>query len=185
MLVAHADLRSIVAKEIELRRHADNHGDVLSAEGVRTALALGRRSDTEVAVVVTSGAQRATQTAACMLASGRVRATSGVLVNTGLQSPREQHWRELAREVGGGDLVAIRRADPRFVAVEATSLARALREVLAALEDGQRALVIGHSPTNEAAILGLTGHEIAPMAKGAGVLVIAEEGTFTVMPLDP
>lgn len=172
-----------MAKEIELRRHTDNEGDVLTAAGVRAALELGRHGDVEVAVIVTSGAQRATQTAACMLASGQVRAARGVVVNPALRSTREQRWRELAREVGGGDLAAIRRTDPRFVDIEAAALGRALRAVLDVLNDGERAVVIGHSPTNEAALLGLTHQEVAPLAKGQGVLVREEGGTYRLTPL--
>ena len=44
-------------------------------------------------------------------------------------------------------------------------------------------LVVGHSPTNEAAVLGLTGEVVAPMEKGGGVLVIEEKGRFRVKPL--
>jgi hypothetical protein len=33
-------------------------------------------------------------------------------------------------------------------------------------------VVVGHSPTNEAAILGLTGQVIGPMGKGEGVLIV-------------
>ena len=62
----------------------------------------------------------------------------------------------------------------------AEGVAAALR-----LGDGDRALAVGHSPTNEAAVLGLTGRLIAPLAKGAGVLVAADEGGFGVEPLDP
>jgi phosphohistidine phosphatase SixA len=53
-------------------------------------------------------------------------------------------------------------------------LGAALRRVLERLPEGGRALAVGHSPTNEAAVLGLTSSIIEPMAKGAGVLVIAE-----------
>ena len=52
------------------------------------------------------------------------------------------------------------------------------------LPDGGRALAVGHSPTNEAALLGLTGTIIEPMAKGAGVLVVAEGDETRVEPLD-
>jgi hypothetical protein len=55
--------------------------------------------------------------------------------------------------------------------------------VLALLGEGERALVVGHSPTNEAAVLGLTGLLVAPLAKGAGVLVVEGEGGFRVEPL--
>jgi phosphohistidine phosphatase SixA len=53
-------------------------------------------------------------------------------------------------------------------------LCAALRRVLERLFEGGRALAVGHSPTNEAAVLGLTGSTIEPMGKGAGVLVVAE-----------
>ncbi|MGH3079706.1 MAG: hypothetical protein ACRDNH_01040 [Gaiellaceae bacterium] len=38
------------------------------------------------------------------------------------------------------------------------------------LPDSGRALVVGHSPTNEAAVLELTSEIVAPLAKNAGVL---------------
>jgi hypothetical protein len=42
------------------------------------------------------------------------------------------------------------------------------------------ALVVGHSPTNEAAVLGLTGEIVPPLAKGAGVLVAAGDERYQV-----
>jgi hypothetical protein len=57
--------------------------------------------------------------------------------------------------------------------------------VLERLGDGERALAVGHSPTNEAAVLGLTGELVAPLAKGAGVLLVADQGGFRVEALDP
>jgi hypothetical protein len=48
------------------------------------------------------------------------------------------------------------------------------------LPDGARALVVGHSPTNEAAVLGLTGSLVAPLGKGDGVRVIEKDGRYTV-----
>ena len=51
------------------------------------------------------------------------------------------------------------------------------------LPDGGRALVVGHSPTNEAAVLDLTGTIVAPLAKGAGVLVVADDDGYRVEPL--
>ena len=47
-----------------------------------------------------------------------------------------------------------------------------------------RALVVGHSPTNEAAVLGLTGEIVGPISKGAGVLLVAGEQGFRVESLD-
>ena len=52
-----------------------------------------------------------------------------------------------------------------------------------ALAEGDRALAVGHSPTNEAAVLGLTGSIVEPITKGAGVLVVAEGDRTRVEPL--
>ncbi len=57
--------------------------------------------------------------------------------------------------------------------------------MLERLGEGERALAVGHSPTNEAAVLGLTGQVGAPLAKGAGVLVVADGERFQVEPLVP
>jgi hypothetical protein len=57
--------------------------------------------------------------------------------------------------------------------------------VLERLDVGERALVVGHSPTNEVAVLGLTAQVVAPLGKGAGVLVVADGDRFRVEPLDP
>jgi phosphohistidine phosphatase SixA len=43
-----------------------------------------------------------------------------------------------------------------------------------------RALVVGHSPTNEAAVLGLAGEIVDPISKGGGVLVVEEDGAVRV-----
>jgi hypothetical protein len=56
--------------------------------------------------------------------------------------------------------------------------------VFDALFDGGRALVVGHSPTNEAAVFGLTGEIVPPLAKGTGVLVIALARGYRVEPLE-
>jgi hypothetical protein len=68
---------------------------------------------------------------------------------------------------------------------EAAALGAALGRVLERLGDGDRALAVGHSPTNEAAVLGLTGEQVAPLAKGVGVLVTEDQGTYRVEPLAP
>jgi hypothetical protein len=59
-----------------------------------------------------------------------------------------------------------------------------LLRVLERLSDGERALAVGHSPTNEAAVFGLTGQLVAPLAKGAGVLVVADGDRFRAESLD-
>jgi hypothetical protein len=67
-----------------------------------------------------------------------------------------------------------------FVQLRLVALGRALE----ALPDGGRALVVGHSPTNEAAVLGLTGEIVGPISKGAGVLLVAADQGFRVESLD-
>jgi broad specificity phosphatase PhoE len=125
---------------------------------------------------VSSGAQRATQTLACFAAVLPAPVPGGVIVEPDLRSQREDRWRELFREAGSGELARMQAVDPVFVDEEATRLGDGLRRILDALPEGGRALAVGHSPTNEAAVLGLTGEVIAPLAKGAGVLVI-DQGT--------
>jgi broad specificity phosphatase PhoE len=173
-----------MAKEIELRRHTDNDGDVLSADGVQAALEIGARLAGGYDLAVSTGAQRATQTLACFLAALGQKVPGGVLVDPGLRSQVEDRWRAAYERAGSGTLKALRNADPELVEEDSTVLGAALRGVLDRLADGGRALVVGHSPTNEAAVLGLTGHEVSPLGKGAGVLVVADEGGFRIESLD-
>jgi hypothetical protein len=106
------------------------------------------------------------------------------VVEPGLRSQVEDRWRSAYHVAGSGALPALREADPQLVAEDSERLGGALGRVLDALPDGARALVVGHSPTNEAAILGLTGEIVEPLAKGAGVLVVARDGGFAVEPLE-
>jgi broad specificity phosphatase PhoE len=171
-------------RRVELRRHTDNDGDVLSPEGVRAALEIGGRLEGPYDVVVSTGAQRATQTAACFLAAGCGGVARGVLVETSLRSDREERWKEAYSEAGSGELAAFREVAPDFVDEECKMLGQALGRVLESLDEGGTALVVGHSPTNEAAVYGLTGQEVAPLGKGEGVLVTEQEGDYRVERLD-
>jgi hypothetical protein len=106
-------------------------------------------------------------------------------VEPGLRSSVEDRWREAARTAGkGADVEAMRRVDPDLVDKESRLLGSALRSVFAALPDGGRALVVGHSPTNEAAVLGLAAAVVPPLGKGEGLLVAEDQGRFTVDRLD-
>ena len=172
-----------MAKYAELRRHTDNDGDVLSPDGVRHALEIGATLRLDYDLLVSTGAQRATQTLACLLAASGRRVRGGVVVEPGLRSQVEDRWRAAYQAAGSGDLEALRSADPELVEQDSAALGSALRAVLDGVPDGARVLVVGHSPTNEAAVLGLTGEVVAPMAKGDGVLVVEEEGRFRVEPL--
>jgi broad specificity phosphatase PhoE len=169
-----------MAKEIELRRHTDADDDVLSAEGVTAALEIGARLRGDYHLALSTGAQRATQTLACFVAALGQQVANGVVVDPGLRSQIEDRWRAAYKKAGSGALEALREADPELVAEESERLGAALRDVLDSLPDGSRALVVGHSPTNEAAVLGLTGEIVPPLAKGAGVRVVADEGGYHV-----
>jgi broad specificity phosphatase PhoE len=172
-----------MAKTIELRRHFNNDGDVLTAEGVAAAVKAGKALTGRYRLAVSSGAQRATQAAACLLAGHGKPVAGGVIVEPGLRSAHEARWIELIGEAGGDDLAAVRALDPDFVASEARALSDVLRRVFDALGDGEAAIVVGHSPTNEAAVLGLTGQVVAPLAKGQGVRIVAAVEGFSVTPL--
>jgi broad specificity phosphatase PhoE len=167
-----------VTKEIELRRHTDNEGDVLTPEGVRSALEIGARLAGRYDLAVSTGAQRATQTLGCFLATLGERVPGGVIVEPGLRSRVEDRWRAAYQAAGSGSLEALRGADPVLVEQDSAVLGDALRSVFDRLAEGGRALVVGHSPTNEAAVLGLTGRLVPPLGKGEGVVVVADESGF-------
>jgi len=172
-----------MARYVELRRHTDSDGDVLTEEGVRSALEIGRRLTGPYVLLVSSGAQRATQTLACFACVLSDPVSDGVVVEPGLRSDLEDRWRAAYRTAGSGELAALREADPELVHEDSARLAAGLRRILARLPDGGRALAVGHSPTNEAALFGLTGELVAPMSKGAGVLVVLDGDRAGVEPL--
>jgi broad specificity phosphatase PhoE len=172
-----------MARYVELRRHTDSDGDALTEEGVRAALSIGRGLAGRYELLVSSGAQRATQTLACFACTLREPVPGGAVVEAGLRSGVEDRWRAAYERAGSGELAALRGADPELVREDSAVLGAALRRVLERLPEGGRALAVGHSPTNEAAVLGLTGSMIEPMAKGAGVLVVAEDNERRIEPL--
>jgi len=170
---------------VELRRHTDNDGDWLTRRGVADAEAVGRdRLLPPYTIFVSTGAARATQ----MLEILRHAAGQDdipITVATGLRSSVEDRWREAAKAAGkGADVEAMRSFDPDLVEKESMLLGSALRQVVEELPDGGRALVSGHSPTNEAAVLGLAGEPVPPLGKGEGVLLIEDRGGYRVAPLD-
>jgi len=104
-----------------------------------------------------------------------------VTVVTGLRSSVEDRWRTAAKAAGkDADIEAIRTVDRDLVERETLLLGRALRGVFDAIPAGGRALVVGHSPTNEAAVLGLAAEVIRPLGRGEGVLIIEDGGRFQV-----
>ena len=169
---------------LEIRRHTENDGDELTPKGVAAAQEIGRTGlHPPYAVFVSTGAARTDQMVTIL------RAAAGqedlpVRAVTGLRSAVEDRWRQASKASDGGDLEAMRTVDPHLVDQETTVLGGALAGVLGQLPEGGRALVVGHSPTNEAAVLGLTGQLVRPLGKGEGVLVTQDEGGFAVAALD-
>ena len=172
-----------MAKYLELRRHTDDEDDALSQEGVAQAMQVGAALQGGYELGVSTGAQRATQTLACFLAALGQKVPGGVVVEEGLRSKMEDRWKAAYQEAGSGELGALRSADADLVEQDSATLGSALRRVLDRLSEEGRALIVGHSPTNEAAVLGLTGEAVEPMSKGGGVLVVAEGERFRVEPL--
>jgi len=169
---------------VELRRHTDNEGDLLTSRGAEDAEMIGRdRLQPPYAAFVSTGAARATQMLE-ILRHAVGQDDVPITVAAGLRSSVEDRWRQAAKAAGkGADLEAMRAIDPDLVERESRLLASALRQVVEALPDGGRALVVGHSPTNEAAVLGLTGQVVRPLGKGEGILLTEDGGGYQVEPL--
>lgn len=170
---------------MELRRHTDNEGDRLTPAGVADAESIGRDGlHPPYAAFVSTGAARATQMVQ-ILRHAAGQDDVPITVATGLRSSVEDRWREAAAMEGkDADVEAMRAIDPDLVEQESMVLGSALRRVVESLPEGGRALAVGHSPTNEAAILGLTGRVVPPLGKGAGVLLLEDGGDYRVEPLD-
>ncbi|TCO17204.1 hypothetical protein EV652_11832 [Kribbella steppae] len=168
---------------VELRRHTDNDGDQLTPRGVADAEAISGRLHPPYVAFVSTGAARCTQMLE-ILRSATGQNDVPITEATALRSSVEDRWRAAARTAGkGADVEAMRAVDPDLVDRESWLLGVALRQVVEGLPDGGRALVVGHSPTNEAAVLGLAGEAISSMGKGEGILVIEDGGDYRIEPL--
>lgn len=170
-----------MAKEIELRRHTDNDGDVLTSDGVAHAVEIGTGLRGGYRLAAASPAARAVQTVACFLAGLGETVPDGVVIESGLRSSREDRWRAVYSKTGKGDLDSLREADPDLVRDDSATLADGLRSIFARLDDGDRALAVAHSPTSEAAVYGLTGETIDPLGKGEGVIVAETEDRYSLV----
>ena len=169
---------------VELRRHTDNDGDKLSERGVADAEEIGRTGlHPPYAAFVSTGAERATQMLRILRrAAGQDEAP--ITTETRLRSSVEDRWREAAKAAGKGASIAeISAVDPDLVEQESRLLGAALQRVVDGLPEGGRALVVGHSPTNEAAVYGLVGQTMAALGKGEGVLVVEDGGRYEVRSL--
>jgi hypothetical protein len=170
---------------VELRRHTDNDGDRLTPEGVAAAESIGREGvHPPYDAFISTGAARATQMLE-ILRHAAGQDETPITVAPGLRSAVEDRWREAARSAGkGADVEAMRQIDPDLVEKETALLAGGLRQVVGRLPEGGRALVVGHSPTNEAAVLGVAGQLVGPLGKGEGVLLVEDRGEYRVEPLN-
>jgi hypothetical protein len=169
---------------VELRRHTDNDGDRLSKQGVADAETIGQTGlHPPYAVFISTGAERASEMLRILRRAADQDEVS-ITTETGLRSVVEDRWREAAKAAGkGASLEEIRSVDPDLVEKESQLLGAALQRVVEGLPDDGWALVVGHSPTNEAAVCGLTGQIIATLGKGEGVLLVEDAGRYEVHPL--
>ena len=151
---------------IELRRHTDNDGDKLSEQGVSDAEVIGETGlHPPYAAFVSTGAQRASEMLS-ILRRAAGQEDIPITTKTALRSVVEDRWREAAKAAGkGASIEEMRAVDPDLVEHETWLLGSALRQLVDGLPEGGRALVVGHSPTNEAAVSGLAGRRSPPWAK--------------------
>jgi broad specificity phosphatase PhoE len=165
-------------RALELRRHAprDPEADRLSPEGRRLAEEVGRDLPGGYAVLFSSPAKRAAETAAWFLRGLGQQLPGGHGVSEGLGSPVEDRWRAAAKAAGTGRIDAVRRQDPGLVDEESRRLAAGVRELLTHVPEAGRGLAVGHSPLIEAAVHGLTGHAIDPLKECEGVLLEEDGG---------
>lgn len=170
-------------KIVELRRHTDAESDVLTEQGVRAAVEIGSRLEAHYDALISSGAQRATQTLACFVSGGGVRSAAGVVVDSRFRSDVEDRWRAAYKLAGAGDIDSFREVDPELVKAESELLGGALLEIFDRLPDGGRALIVGHSPMQEAAVFALTGTIVEPLSKGAGIRITRDGDRYEVEPL--
>ena len=109
---------------------------------------------------------------------------AGSMATNHSATPRRRRL-EAARAAGrAADVEATQAVDPDLVERDSWLLGAALRQVVESLPDRTRVLVVGHSPTNEAAVLGLAGRVVPPLGKGEGVLLIEDDGRYRVESLD-
>jgi broad specificity phosphatase PhoE len=167
-------------RRLEIRRHATKGselgGDSLSPEGIEQAHRLGRSLRVGYTHLYTSGAQRATQTLACMLAGMGRHVLNGPVVRPGLGSPREAEWRDATRAAESTTLEKLLAQNESLVREESERLATEIRAILASLPEGAYGLAIGHSPLTECGIYGLTGAFHPPLRKCGGFLIVEVKG---------
>jgi len=114
-----------------------------------------------------------------LIGRDRLHPPYAAFVSTG--AARATQMLEILRHAAGQDQTPITVAPGLRSSVEDGSQ---LRQVVEGLPEGGRALVVGHSPTNEAAVLGVAGQVVPPLGKGEGIVLIEDGGCYRVEPLD-
>lgn len=160
-------------RALELRRHAprEKEADRLTPEGQRLAEEVGRDLPGGYAAVFTSPAKRAAETVAWFLKGLGQPLPGDHGVSEGLGSPVEDQWKAAAKAAGSSRIDRIEVQDRDLVDQESRRLGQATRQLLASVPDDARGLAVGHSPLIEAAVYGLTGSLIEPLAECEGVLL--------------
>jgi phosphohistidine phosphatase SixA len=163
-------------RQLELRRHAarEKNADRLSPEGRTQARAVGLTLSLDYSAVFVSPARRAAETAALFL-GGQGHAAPVPTVVRGLASDREDRWRVAGRAAGSSRVDAISERDPSLVAEESAALGSVVADLVTRIPDGRRGLVVGHTPLLEAAVYGLTGVLVEPLAECEGVLLTRQD----------
>jgi broad specificity phosphatase PhoE len=164
-----------MAVTIDLRRHAhrSRDADALDAEGRAQAEAVGRSIPTDYAAVFVSPAQRAAETATLFLRSSGQAKLQHVVV-PGLSSEAEDRWRAAAKKASSSGIDGIASADPELVREESARLAEVVAGLFERLPEESRALAVGHGGLIEAAVLGLLGTSMEPLAECEGVRLVRE-----------
>lgn len=177
-------------KVIELRRHAQREKDVdaLTPEGRVRAEDVGRTLPKTFVAVFVSPAHRAAETVAWFFRGSGQRLPDHAVV-PGLASEREDEWRSAGKSAGSSHLDAMTKANSSLVSEESTRLAGVVTELFKRVPDGGTALAVGHTPLIEAAVHGLTGFVIEPLAECEGVRLILDAGDYRIeeirLPAEP
>lgn len=169
-------------KALEMRRHAqrEKDADALTAEGRARAEDVGRTLPTTFQSVFVSPAHRAAETLAWFLRGSGQHLPNHAVV-PGLASEREDEWRTAGKAAGSSRLDSIMEQDPALVSDEATRLAGVVRGLFERIPDGRSALAVGHSPLTEAAVYGLTGLIVEPLAECEGVRITQDDaGSYRI-----
>ena len=171
-----------MVKTIRFLRHAarQKDADALSPEGKVQAEDTGRTLPTDFAFIFVSPAQRAAETVAWLLRGSGQKLPPHAVVPV-LASELEDRWRTAAKTAGSSRIDAILVVDPDLVKGEAERMRRGVEELFGRLPEGARGLAVGHSPLIEAAVYGLTGVVLEPLAECDGPIVArTDQGEYRI-----